>query len=194
MRFLLFQVKPWPDRVQQYLEIAAGLKPRLAESGGCEFLDRFRSLEDPSWILSFQIWESEASLAKWRRDSSHFAAQATGRREVFEDYRLRVGEVIRDDIARQPTALDPQPGDGALVVIVESTNAASSTASSGACERYESLYRPGELLCLFSVGTFAAALALAQGPYARGAARVRIGRTDREYGLFDRVHAPQQWQ
>jgi len=35
-------------------------------------------------------------VAGWRRLEEHRAAQAAGRQSIFQDYRLRVTEVLRD--------------------------------------------------------------------------------------------------
>jgi len=93
---VIFEVRPWADRKQEYLDLAAALRPRLERADGFLSIERFQSLTDPGRILSLSFWRDEAAVAAWRRDEAHHAAQARGRGEVFEDYRLRVAAVVRD--------------------------------------------------------------------------------------------------
>ncbi len=58
------------------------------------FIDRFRSLTRPRVVLSHSHWRDEASLAAWRSDSKHHAAQVAGRQQHFEDYRLRIAQLV----------------------------------------------------------------------------------------------------
>ena len=50
----------------------------------------------PGWVLSHSTWRDEKSVVRWRTEAEHHVVQEKGRYEIFEDYRLRVGEVISD--------------------------------------------------------------------------------------------------
>ena len=91
---LFFEVMPRPGHEQAYFDIAAGLRPELDKNPGLLFIDRFRSLVRQNLVLSHSHWRDEASLAKWRSHAKHHAAQLAGRRQHFEDYRLRIGELV----------------------------------------------------------------------------------------------------
>jgi heme-degrading monooxygenase HmoA len=93
---VIFEVEPAPGRRGAYLELAAGLKPRLEEIDGFVSIERFESLPNPGKILSLSIWRDEAAVAAWRAVGAHRAAQAAGRGGIFADYRLRVASVLRD--------------------------------------------------------------------------------------------------
>jgi heme-degrading monooxygenase HmoA len=93
---VIFEVEPNPGRRQDYLDIAAALKPRLGEIDGFLSIERFESLSTPGKILSLSFWRDEAAVAQWRGLETHRRAQTVGRREVFDDYRLRVAAVVRD--------------------------------------------------------------------------------------------------
>ena len=93
---VIFEVRPRADRKQEYLDLAAALRPRLAQADGFVSIERFQSLTDPGKLLSLSFWRDEAAVAAWRRDEAHHAVQARGRAEVFEGYRLRVAAVLRD--------------------------------------------------------------------------------------------------
>lgn len=93
---VIFEVWPKPGRKQDYLDIAASLRPRLAEIDGFISVERFESLSEPGKILSLSFFRDEAALAAWRNVEAHRRAQARGRNEVFADYHLRIASVIRD--------------------------------------------------------------------------------------------------
>src|SRR6187551_938344 len=87
---------PRAGRREDYLGIAADLKPLLETIDGFISVERFQSLTDPSKMLSLSFWRDEAAVLAWRNLEPHRAAQAAGRGGVFADYRLRVANVIRD--------------------------------------------------------------------------------------------------
>jgi len=90
---VVFEVRPRPDRLESYLALAAHLKPILAQRDGFIDNERFASRRREGWILSLSGWRDEKALVRWRTDAEHHRVQERGRSEVFEDYRLRVGEV-----------------------------------------------------------------------------------------------------
>jgi heme-degrading monooxygenase HmoA len=93
---VIFEVWPRDGRRQDYLDIAAALRPLLEEIDGFLSIERFESLTEPGKILSLSFWRDERAIAEWRRLEAHREAQAEGRAEVFRDYRLRVAAVVRD--------------------------------------------------------------------------------------------------
>src|ERR1700730_3294268 len=99
MLALLFEVTPKRDGYQRYLDIAAALRPALDKHDGFLFFDRYRNLSKAETILSHSLWRDEASLAAWRTFEQHHHAQVAGREHVFEDYRLRIADVV---FARMP--------------------------------------------------------------------------------------------
>ncbi|HEV2187069.1 MAG TPA: antibiotic biosynthesis monooxygenase [Stellaceae bacterium] len=96
MHVVIFEVWPKAEGRQQYLDIAAALKPRLEQIDGFISIERFQSLTDPGKVLSLSFWRDDAAIAEWRRVEAHRLAQAKGRSELFRDYRLRIAAVIRD--------------------------------------------------------------------------------------------------
>ena len=93
---VIFEVFPAEGQRDDYLEMAASLKPQLEQADGFISIERFESLYTPGKLLSLQFWRDEESLAKWRNVTEHRAAQALGRNGMFDDYRLRIAGVIRD--------------------------------------------------------------------------------------------------
>lgn len=93
---VIFEAVPHPDRMQDYLDAAARLRPRLADVDGFISIERFSSLSQPGRILSLSFWRDEAAVAQWRNDEAHREIQQAGRTAIFADYRLRVAHVLRD--------------------------------------------------------------------------------------------------
>ena len=96
MMAVIFEVEPAPGAMQDYLELAAGLRTELAAIDGFISIERFESLTHKGKILSLSFWRDEAAIRRWRTLQAHREAQARGRRTLFADYRLRVAEVVRD--------------------------------------------------------------------------------------------------
>jgi heme-degrading monooxygenase HmoA len=93
---VIFEVLPKDGLQTDYLETAVRLRPLLDDIDGFLSIERFGSLTHPGKILSLSFWRDEAAVATWRTLGEHGAAQADGRTRIFEDYRLRVAEVVRD--------------------------------------------------------------------------------------------------
>lgn len=93
---VIFEVIPAAGRRDEYLHIAAELKPLLADIPGFISIERFQSLSDPNKLLSLSFWADEEAVAQWRNVEAHRQAQAKGRASVFADYRLRIAGVVRD--------------------------------------------------------------------------------------------------
>jgi heme-degrading monooxygenase HmoA len=119
---VIFEVWPHPEHRSAYLDLAAELRPHLADIDGFVSVERFESLTEPGKLLSLSVWRDEAALAAWRNLAAHRSAQAKGRAGIFSDYRLRVAGVIRDygmtDREAAPAdsrRLHDRPGAGADV-------------------------------------------------------------------------------
>jgi heme-degrading monooxygenase HmoA len=93
---VIFEVWPKADRRQDYLDIAAKLKPILEKIDGFISIERFESLTDKGKLLSLSFFRDEAAVEAWRNTMEHRRGQARGRAEILADYRLRVCGVIRD--------------------------------------------------------------------------------------------------
>lgn len=93
---VIFEVVPAPGRMDLYLDTARDLRPLLENIDGFVSIERFRSLTDPTRLLSLSFWRDEAAVKAWRNTEEHRAAQSLGRDAVFDAYRLRIASVIRD--------------------------------------------------------------------------------------------------
>ncbi len=93
---VIFEVNLAEGKTQEYLDIAADLKPLLEGTDGFISVERFSSLVEEGKVLSLSFWRDEEAVNAWRNLEAHRHAQAKGRGGVFSDYRLRVANVSRD--------------------------------------------------------------------------------------------------
>lgn len=93
---VIFEVVPAEGRMDDYLAHAARLREELEKIDGFISVERFRSITHPEKILSLSFFRDEAAVESWRNHPRHRTTQTAGRSDIFADYRLRVGAVIRD--------------------------------------------------------------------------------------------------
>ena len=93
---VIFEVWPAEGRRQEYLALAAELRPLLHQIDGFISIERFESLTEDGKLLSLSFFRDEEAVAEWRAIAEHRVAQAMGRSGIFLDYRLRVVGTIRD--------------------------------------------------------------------------------------------------
>src|SRR5215813_12587630 len=92
----IFEVQPKQDKFEEYLSLAKYLRPKLEAIDGFIEIDRFASEQAARRVLSLSTWRDEKAVVRWRTQSDHQAVQKKGRFEIFDDYHLRVGEVMAD--------------------------------------------------------------------------------------------------
>ena len=198
MLALFFEVRPREDGGwERYLAIAAGLRPMLAKHEGLLFINRYCSLIRAGTILSYSLWRDEAALAAWRAQGPHHAAQAKGRQEIFDDYRLRIahvshtaapGELDGPSLGRSTyRAPSAQP---ARFVVVAQAHGDFAPGDATPTDAFGSLNHEGERLRLFDATDEADASNLIDVLCAAGAT-ARACEVERDYGMFDRAEAPQ---
>src|SRR3546814_8206338 len=90
MHAVIFEVQPKADHYQDYLDVAAALRPELEKIDGFVSIERFASLSVEGKILSLSFWRDEEAVKAWRSHLAHREAQARGRQDLFADYRIRV--------------------------------------------------------------------------------------------------------
>jgi heme-degrading monooxygenase HmoA len=93
---VIFEVIPNQGKKEEYLDIAASLRPELDHIEGFISIERFQSFNDPEKVLSLSFWKDEESIQKWRNLEMHRHAQEKGRNEIFKEYHLRIATVVRD--------------------------------------------------------------------------------------------------
>jgi heme-degrading monooxygenase HmoA len=190
---VLFDVEPRPERWDDYLRHAGVLRPELLQIDG--FLDnrRFNSRRHPGRLLSLSLWRDEKSVVRWRTHGGHHAVQLAGRTEVFRDYHLRVGEVVREDGSALPQARFDATEIGAAQVasIVETPQSDAPPDGDGLVDwdLFDGITVPDSRLMLLWWRD-QAAMGGAHVPDGTRRLDVRIVR---DYGMHSRTEAPQYY-
>jgi len=110
---VIFEVEPNADGKDSYFAIAEQLKPILVEIDGFISIERFESVSTPGKFLSLSFWRDEKAVLTWRNQLEHRKAQQAGRGGLFDQYRIRVAQVVRDyGMADR----DQVPGDSSQVL------------------------------------------------------------------------------
>ena len=87
---VLFEVTVKDGKMEDYLNMAAGLKSALSQTDGFIRSERFSSLAAEGKLLSMSVWKDEASVERWRNLAEHRMCQKHGREEDFVDYIITV--------------------------------------------------------------------------------------------------------
>ena len=181
---VIFEVRPKDGRLDEYFGHARLLRPELEAIDGFVENIRYRSLTRPGFLLSVSLWRDEAALISWRTHALHHRAQAEARRELFADYRLRVG-VLADDGASVSLLTARREGAADMTPEGLARDLGLDPALPGLLgwDVFEAVLTPGDFLLLRS-GAGAGA--------GDDAAQRRI-RVIRDYGMTDRREAPQHF-
>ena len=95
MHVVVFEVSMKEGMQDRYFELAASLRPALEKIDGFISVERFESVATPGKFVSISFWRDAAAVQRWREHADHEVAQATGKAEVFADFRISVAEVGR---------------------------------------------------------------------------------------------------
>ena len=197
---LFFELTPRPDHEQAYFDIAAGLRPELEKNPGLMFIDRFKSLVRPRIVLSHSHWRDEASLAGWRTHAKHHVAQVAGRQQHFEDYRLRIAQLVCEWLPETGNQRQLETtnsyNDPALQqerFIIAST--AKTPVETGAeSDVLASVTRESEYIILAPARSLPDGLQAVKQLSLTGAmTSVRLYLVSRDYGMYEREEAPQYY-
>jgi heme-degrading monooxygenase HmoA len=215
---VIFEVQPKKERKDEYLALAKHLKPILENIDGFIDNERFSSRRTEGRILSLSTWKDEKAVIRWRIQGEHHGVQEKGRFEVFEDYHLRVGEVIADSHSPSGGVVDEKrfdetaigdakicsitevtPSDGhvpANNVEVRSVYLGIDAGIDGLIDKevFESITHQGKFLLLGSWKDEGSAQAFIPQSFAGASSlRHRKVRVIRDYGMYDRREAPQYY-
>jgi heme-degrading monooxygenase HmoA len=208
---VIFEVHPKQEKFHLYLELAKGLRPILEGIDGFIDNERFESTRRPGWILSHSTWRDEKSVVRWRTVGKHHNTQQRGRDEVFQDYHLRVGEIVADTAPPAGAAIVEQRLDETEIGRAKFMTLTEVPPSSGMTvavlpdwlsldrhradlidhDVFASIYNAGKLALLASWRDRPSAEKFS--PPAFGGLRHRIVRVVRDYGMFDRRETPQYY-
>lgn len=93
---VIFEAETHPDQLARYLQLAADLKPLLADIAGFIAIERLQSLACEGKVLSLSWWQDEAAVLAWKQNLQHQAAQHEGRTSIFSHYHIRIARLMRE--------------------------------------------------------------------------------------------------
>jgi len=93
---VIFEFTPIEGRFADYKALAEGLADDVSEAEGFISIERFESISTRGKFVSLSFWRDEDCVRKWRNLQKHREAQKKGRGGIFESYRLRIAQVVRD--------------------------------------------------------------------------------------------------
>ncbi len=96
MIVVIFQVKAKDGKSGDYFDLAGELRPEVEAIDGFISVERFESVTNPGKFVSLSFWRDEQAVEAWRAHAGHQLAQARGKAEIFEDFRISVTDVLRD--------------------------------------------------------------------------------------------------
>jgi heme-degrading monooxygenase HmoA len=214
---VIFVVEPQNGHMDDYLNQAKLLKPELVKIDGFMDNERFGSLtkkREDGRILSLSLWRDEKSLIRWRTLGMHHVVQIKGRNGIFDNYHLRVGEIVSDsrlpkDRKIQPQRLDTTAVSEARFTTISEFDAGQkpvdadlakdfglpAIAADGIVdyEIFESITNPGKLLLLTDWRNEDLPEAWMKKVPVSKEINHRCVRVIRTYGMFERQEAPQYY-
>lgn len=192
MLALFFEVLPKPGHEDHYFRHVGMLKPVLAKHTGMTWLDRFKSLSRERVILSHQLWKDDAAIVHWRDDRQHQGSQTAGRYTHFEDYRIRIAELIAK-VERGGPVEQFEPGADATGSYIVAGHSAGKPLD-GFDESFASVNVADAYVGLAAVaGAQDAGKLLARVSEDESMTWGFAARMTRDYGMFDRDQAPQDY-
>ena len=93
---VIFEFTPIAGHFADYKALAEGLADEVNKAEGFISIERFESISTKGKFVSLSFWRDEDCVRKWRNLQKHREAQKKGRGGIFESYRLRIAQVVRD--------------------------------------------------------------------------------------------------
>lgn len=188
---VFFDVLPKSGFVDAYFAMALGLRSIAEKNAGFISVERFKNLQRPDWYLSFSNWGDEESLASWRCQPDHSSAQVCGRNLILEDYRLRVASEIPNP------SIPMESGKAELIMAYVGNfeaikNSLSKNTMPMSVPRYfQGVINPERGIALAECGINQSIPLENDGE--SDLYDVRCFSVVRDYGMYDRAQAPQQF-
>jgi heme-degrading monooxygenase HmoA len=98
MIMVVFEFTVKPGQEQAYFAFADGLQPIVGKIDGFLGVERYQSPFDRNKFVSISTWRDEAAVKAWRAQPKHKKAQDRGKKEIFESFKLRVTNILRETI------------------------------------------------------------------------------------------------
>lgn len=194
---VFFEVQPREGQSDAYFKIAMGMRKEVESIDGFMHVERFSDAERPDAFLSFSTWRDEKSLIRWRINAKHHVVQAKGRDDIFDGYRIRIGELTGDTDTDAPIAQfrydETETGAAKTLAFAEHATGAMQPPPLGSvsAKLFHSVTNEGRSATLTGWANAADAASLVDSPPLN--TRVRRFRIVRDYTMVERHEAPQYW-
>lgn len=192
---VLFEVEPHEGKADAYFKLAMGMRKEVEKIDGFLTVERFADLARPHAFLSFSTWRDEKALIRWRTLDKHQIMQHRGRKDIFTDYRIRIGELVADSALEADPAQfrfdETETGAAKLVTVTEHPSDAATPKAEGAVSvaAFKAVLTPERAATLTG---WASREAAEQGHrHTPEGYRHRHFRIVRDYTMLDRREAPQ---
>ncbi|MDJ0947582.1 MAG: antibiotic biosynthesis monooxygenase [Alphaproteobacteria bacterium] len=96
MIVVIFESWPKLGSGETYLKMGQSMNSLVEGFDGFISIERFESVTEPGKFVALSFWRDEAAVTAWRNVAEHRKIQDGSRETVFDDYRLRVANVVRD--------------------------------------------------------------------------------------------------
>jgi heme-degrading monooxygenase HmoA len=189
---LFFEVTPHLGHSEHYFSYVEKLKPELAKHSGLIWIDRYRASSANNFrLLSYQLWDGEKSIEKWRKNKTHRYAQKAGVRTHFKDYRIRVGERLACWSAGSAIKLNMRsPAKSGLLLMSIQSDAEVPQAAFAKYGSFDSTYcglaASNKSVTLVSPNDLFCAEALALSITSKLVCKVDLFLIDRDYSMAQR--------
>lgn len=93
---VIFESWPKPGLGDDYIEHGQKMAHLVEGRDGFISIERFESVSEPGKFVALSFWRDEEAVDAFRQHPVHRGIQSKSRKDVFNDYRLRVATVVRD--------------------------------------------------------------------------------------------------
>jgi|TARA_B100000959_G_scaffold186051_1_gene194584 heme-degrading monooxygenase HmoA len=93
---VIFEFTVREGRKDDYFDWVGKLREEVLAADGFLSIERFESLTAPDSFVSLSFWRDAEAVRAWRENPKHGQAQAAGREGIFDSFRLKTAEVMRE--------------------------------------------------------------------------------------------------
>lgn len=93
---VIFEAESTIENQNEYFDMTSDLLPILEKWDGFISMEKFVSTADKRKTLILSYWRNERDITKWRNSLKHQTCLKAGKISLFNSYRIRITEIIRD--------------------------------------------------------------------------------------------------
>ncbi len=93
---VIFESWPNTGMDKDYIEYGAKMADLVEGRDGFISIERYESISESGKYVALSFWRDEKAVDMFRQVPVHRGIQSKSRKHIFNEYRVRVAEVIRD--------------------------------------------------------------------------------------------------